>query len=76
MFVQEGCGFQPRGVASHVYHLSSTHCLVGTAEIPLAGTPKKEKNVDQNDEICVFFISSAMYMNSALPLEKLPIRSG
>ena len=49
MFVQEGCGFQPRGVASHVYHLSSTHCLVGTAEIPLAGTPKKE-NVDQNDD--------------------------
>ena len=35
--MQEGCGFQPRGANSHVYQLSSTHSLVGTAEIPLAG---------------------------------------
>ena len=34
--MQEGCGFQPRGANSHVYQLSSTHSLVGTAEIPLA----------------------------------------
>ena len=41
--VVEACGFQPRDSSSQVYHLhqdnpSSPHeCLIGTAEIPLAG---------------------------------------
>ena len=40
----EACGFQPRDASSQVYHLSSgahhtqdEECLIGTAEIPLAG---------------------------------------
>ena len=40
LFVQEGCGFQPRGVSTQVYTLHPRHghlCLTGTAEIPLAG---------------------------------------
>ncbi|XP_064403281.1 uncharacterized protein LOC135348852 isoform X1 [Halichondria panicea] len=54
----EGCGFNPRGAHSQVYHVSSHHnggstqCLSGTAEIPLAGK----------------------YMKSVLPLDQLPIR--
>ena len=43
----EGCGFSPRGEGSHVYlvrndsseeHRAQDLCLVGTSEIPLAGT--------------------------------------
>ncbi|KAJ8900733.1 hypothetical protein NDN08_000034 [Rhodosorus marinus] len=34
----QGCGFQPRGPESQVYRVDETDlCLVGTAEIPLAG---------------------------------------
>ena len=44
-FVFEGCGFQPRGVNNQIYNIEkrkeqeeeSSLCLVGTAEIPLAG---------------------------------------
>ena len=36
--VVEACGFQPRDASSQVYHLDSgNECLIGTAEIPLAG---------------------------------------
>lgn len=36
--VVEACGFQPRDDSSQVYHLEgSNECLIGTAEIPLAG---------------------------------------
>ena len=42
--VVEACGFQPRDAASQVYHLAmgsnntmDEECLIGTAEIPLAG---------------------------------------
>lgn len=36
--VVEACGFQPRDASSQVYHLTeSEDCLIGTAEIPLAG---------------------------------------
>ena len=41
LLVQEGCGFQPRGVSTQVYSFHPRHgplCLSGTAEIPLAGT--------------------------------------
>ena len=43
-YVQEGCGFQPRGESTQTYELSAHHsdgkgdwCLSATAEIPLAG---------------------------------------
>ena len=42
-FLQEGCGFHPRGLNSQVFHVISNHhsktnlCLAGTAELPLAG---------------------------------------
>eukprot|EP00188_Purpureofilum_apyrenoidigerum_P004314 Plantae.Rhodophyta-Purpureofilum_apyrenoidigerum.ctg4793.p1 GENE.Plantae.Rhodophyta-Purpureofilum_apyrenoidigerum.ctg4793~~Plantae.Rhodophyta-Purpureofilum_apyrenoidigerum.ctg4793.p1 ORF type:complete len:469 (-),score=75.15 Plantae.Rhodophyta-Purpureofilum_apyrenoidigerum.ctg4793:642-2048(-) len=36
--VVQGCGFQPRGPESQVYRIEETDlCLIGTAEIPLAG---------------------------------------
>eukprot|EP00123_Amoebidium_parasiticum_P021284 comp6490_c0_seq1/m.2266 comp6490_c0_seq1/g.2266 ORF comp6490_c0_seq1/g.2266 comp6490_c0_seq1/m.2266 type:complete len:494 (-) comp6490_c0_seq1:625-2106(-) len=38
--VAEGCGFRPRDAATQIYSLGSPHddlCLVGTAEIALAG---------------------------------------
>mmetsp|Transcript_7123 Transcript_7123/g.21735 ORF Transcript_7123/g.21735 Transcript_7123/m.21735 type:complete len:469 (+) Transcript_7123:54-1460(+) len=36
--IVQGCGFQPRGPESQVYRVEETDlCLVGTAEIPLAG---------------------------------------
>jgi len=37
-YVAAACGYRPRGEASQVYHIKDTDkCLVGTAEIPLAG---------------------------------------
>ena len=37
-WVVEGCGFNPRGEHTQVYRVQGTDlCLVGTAEIPLAG---------------------------------------
>ena len=44
--VVEGCGFQPRGASTQTYRVQSHHaeadgdalCLVGTSEIPLAGS--------------------------------------
>ena len=47
LFVQEGCGFQPRGVSTQVYTLHPRHghlCLTGTAEIPLAGASLHSKS--------------------------------
>jgi len=36
--VVQACGFQPRGEASQIYRVAESDlCLVGTAEIPLAG---------------------------------------
>ena len=36
--VVEACGFRPRDNSAQVYHLEgSNECLIGTAEIPLAG---------------------------------------
>lgn len=45
--VVEACGFQPRDDSSQIYHLEKqgTHpqdCLIGTAEIPLAGMHANE----------------------------------
>ena len=42
----EACGFQPRDASSQVYHLEHSgddqECLIGTAEIPLAGMHANE----------------------------------
>eukprot|EP00355_Strombidium_rassoulzadegani_P000114 CAMPEP_0168609252 /NCGR_PEP_ID=MMETSP0449_2-20121227/1097_1 /TAXON_ID=1082188 /ORGANISM="Strombidium rassoulzadegani, Strain ras09" /LENGTH=242 /DNA_ID=CAMNT_0008649363 /DNA_START=25 /DNA_END=753 /DNA_ORIENTATION=+ len=36
--IVDACGFQPRDDASQIYHLEGKNeCLIGTAEIPLAG---------------------------------------
>lgn len=36
--IVEACGFQPRDDSSQIYKLQSgNECLIGTAEIPLAG---------------------------------------
>lgn len=36
--VVEACGFQPRDDSSQIYHLEGQKdCLIGTAEIPMAG---------------------------------------
>ncbi|XP_064392539.1 uncharacterized protein LOC135340143 [Halichondria panicea] len=54
----EGCGFQPRGPSSQVFHVTSNHhrgtnlCLAGTAELPLAG----------------------MFVGKNVPFKQLPIR--
>jgi len=41
--VVEACGFQPRDNSSQIYHLKdSEDCLIGTAEIPLAGMYSNE----------------------------------
>lgn len=37
--IVEACGFQPRDNSSQIYHIEGHNdcCLIGTAEIPLAG---------------------------------------
>ena len=55
IYVQEGCGFHPRGESTQVYSLSPHHgnlSLSGTAEVPLAGKVVPSRDPTSHDVYC------------------------